>query len=284
MFNEYITENMSMKALLCEDVDDEFNDTIKTKCRNGFQKYRLDKIKELNSKAEVLLKNVINSSEDINGIVRIFVRVKGGSLKGDQKLKPLQYIVDEKDNVGNKKLILKDDNKQTEYSPFYDVFDKDTNNEGIFNKIKPTIKQIDDGYHIALFGYGYSGSGKSYTLLNTSGNDIGILIRTVDHNIERGFPVTVVRIQELYNKSFNPNKTDNYSISNCLKDIITEMNLKNNDSLNIKNVESFNKLLKDIEEFRKKEGRIKPTINNPESSRGHLFITLTVGDKGFITV
>jgi hypothetical protein len=244
----------------------------------------IDGIKEENSKAELLLKNVINSSEDINGVVRIFVRVKGGGLKGDPKLNPLQYIVDEKDNVGNKKLILKDDSKEREYSPFYDVFNKDTNNEGIFNKIKPTIEQIDDGYHIAMFGYGYSGSGKSYTLLNTSGNDNGILIRTVGHYLNNGKSVTVVRIQELYNKSFNPNNTNTFAISNCLKDIITELSLQNNNALQIDKAEKFNTLLKQIEDFRKTQGRIKPTINNPESSRGHLFITLKIGEKGFITV
>ena len=277
-FKTYDNEFDTFKAL--QDCNDQ-NGFSKDRCSTTLKTASLRDIQKYNTEIETLLKNVINSSEDINGIVRIFVRVKGGGLKGDPKLPPLEYKVDEKDNIGNKKTLL----EGKEYSPFYDVFSKDDNNENIFERIKPTLEQVNDGYHIALFGYGYSGSGKSYTLLNSKGTDIGVLIRAVGHYINKGLTVKVEKIRELYNNTYNPSRSDkDFDITNGLKDIVSEMNLQKNDALNIKTVETFNQLLQDIETYRKRIGRIKPTINNPDSSRGHLFITLKIGEKGYITV
>ena len=272
-------------------------------------------IKQDNIEIEQLLKNVINSSEDINGMVRIFVRVKGGTPAAGGII---NYQVNDGQSKGNKFISLNcDDGKEATYGGFYDVFNKDLKNKAIFENVKDTLDQVIDGYHIVTFGYGYSGSGKTYTLINNKGDDKGILIEAIKYYTEeKKQKVELESIKELYNKSFTPKGSDfgietntyEYKINDINTDLLKEKEKgkelesfipKNKDNtleyvlssvvnktpIDIENIniESIDRILKLIELYRKKEKRIKATINNPESSRGHLFITLKIGN-GKLTI
>jgi phosphohistidine phosphatase SixA len=233
-----------------------------------------------------LLKRIINSSEDINGLVRIFVRVKGGTLNKPPTLTPLTYSTKVEEALGNKTLTLTNSNTTPPtirtYSPFYDVFTQDKNNDEIFKEINLTLKQVLDGYHIALFGYGYSGSGKTYTLLNSPNNDplnndLGVLIRAVKYYITKGLTVKVTKISELYNNTYN-------FIGKIQEGSSSTIPINKYSDRIISSDDDFTTILNEIFKERKQSGRIKATINNKESSRGHLFITLDIGGKGQITV
>ena len=79
-FNGYDNQFKSIKSNICNTEEDKIsNENCNTKLRSE----RLNKVINYNKDIEQLLKNVINSSEDINGMVRIFVRVKGGTPSGD---------------------------------------------------------------------------------------------------------------------------------------------------------------------------------------------------------
>ena len=46
--------------------------------------------------------------------------------------------------------------------------------------LKDTCKQIKEGYNVSIFGYGYSGSGKTYTLLEGNGiEDPSLLVQLI---------------------------------------------------------------------------------------------------------
>ena len=224
-------------------------------------------------------KNLINSNEDINGMVRIFVRVKGGTPKGET----VNYSIDG-DRVGDKNIIMSYNSQKETYGPFYDIFNKDMGNDKIFEKLKSTFDQIETGYHIALFGYGYSGSGKSYTLINKDVKDYGVLIRAVEYYLKKRWIVKIDSIVELYNNTYNRVSTTNYGIVNTVIDMMNDKDELIIKDKKISDEKGMVKIIEDIENLRKEKKRIKATINNPESSRGHLFITLNIGDKGKLTV
>lgn len=243
----------------------------------------IQQLKALEKEGIEINKNLINSNEDINGMVRIFIRVKGGKVDGDI----IKYDVDG-EMVGDKNITINYDGKPIiKYGPFYDIFNKDMTNENIFNKLDSTFDQIQSGYHIALFGYGYSGSGKSYTLINKSENDYGVLIRAVKYYLDKGLNVSIDSIKELYNNTYNredAKEVKDYGIKKTVIDMLKDNDELKMDDLEIKDVKGMVKIIEDIELKRTAKKRIKATINNPVSSRGHLFITLNVGDKGKLTI
>lgn len=183
------------------------------------------------------------------------------------------------------------------YGPYYDVFNVGVNNEEIFNNLKETIDQVLDGYHIVFFGYGYSGSGKSFTLGINNNPDPGIIIRAIDYftnSSDKPPPsIQIQQIIELYSKNFNLQDTINYGISNA--NVITYVGFESlqpnlvyvqnaHEKINVDiNKNDVINILNDINQIRVHKMRIKPTINNPESSRGHLFITLKIGN-GYLTI
>jgi hypothetical protein len=240
-------------------------------------------------------KELIGTYEDLNGSVRVFIRVKGGKLQ--DKATALNY--DFSGNVGSIRVKDFDGNKGEGKGPYYDAFGPEKNNTDLFNNLKETFDQIEMGYHIACFGYGYSGSGKTYTLLNNTDNDLGVIIQAIVHFIRKGkeFTPTINQVKELYSKDFNivkKGETNKYGLKDT--NVIDYMDPSDSTvdiSFNVpKEIQQFNdkptkenflNVLDIINKKRKKDGRIKATVNNPESSRGHLFITLKIG-PGYLTV
>ena len=246
-----------------------------------------------NNLMEVKIK-MINFKEDIRGSVRIFVKVKGSVSKpenwqeGEFPLASITYPKGKDNsrnndsnpppNVDGNKYI---DFEKKIYGPFYNVFKQNQTNLDGFNKMESMFQQVENGYHIAIFGYGYSGAGKTYTLLN-NGNDKGILLQAISYFMKRGVDVSIHKMFELYINEFSglnakPRLTGktiplNYNTSRF--DTTKEPQLKTN---------AFIDILDQITTERKITGRIKKTINNPESSRSHLFITLKIG-TGYITI
>ncbi len=238
-------------------------------------------------------KELIGTYEDLNGSVRVFIRVKGGKLQDNATA--LKYEFSE--NVGSKIVSYSDGNKGGRKGPYYDAFGPEKTNTNLFDNLKETFDQIEMGYHIACFGYGYSGSGKTYTLLNNTDNDLGVIIQAIVHFIRKGkeFTPTINQVKELYSKDFNiVMDKKNYGLKNT--NVIDYMDPSDSTvdiSFNVpKEIQQFNdkptkenflNVLDIINKKRKKDGRIKATVNNPESSRGHLFITLKIG-PGYLTV
>jgi len=193
------------------------------------------------------------------------------------------------------------------FGSFFGTYENVTNKdifEGVKGKsnnppLKDALLQAIDGYSIVLFGYGYSGSGKSYTLLN---GENSMLRSFMSEAKAVGVDITISKISELYGR-FRIQKQQ----MEANEYEITEEQLQNlNSQINFNNINNTDKkvrekqidiLLSTVENFRRTSRRnsqgvripatIKGTPNNPASSRSHLFIRFSVktkkGPKGYIT-
>jgi hypothetical protein len=216
---------------------------------------------------------LVNFKEDLKGAVRIFVRVKpltGGTAQN------ITYPNKEQALEGNKFITI---NGTKNYGPFYNVFPPESNNGTIFENTRSMFEQVLSGYHVAVFGYGYSGSGKTYTLLNGNEGDLGLAVEALQYFLNNKASISIVSIKELY-----VDQLTGLNTKPSLTGKVIDLQMNSGETLTF---ESFKTLIKTIEQKRKGEKRIRVTINNPESSRSHLFITLkvsNVGKEGYMTI
>jgi hypothetical protein len=194
------------------------------------------------------------------------------------------------------------------YGSFFGTYENVTNKdifEGVDGKsnnppLKDALLQATQGYSIILFGYGYSGSGKSYTLLNGDNSMLSSFMAAVKGKAGK---ITIDKISELYGRyRINDSKMEanEYEITQA------DLSAKNReiDFDKINNVDQkirekqIDILLKTIEDYRRTPriapdgtqipATIKGTPNNPASSRSHLFIRIGVKlpgeDQGYLTL
>ena len=233
------------------------------------------------------LKNAVNLKEDLRGAVRIFVRVKPIALRS---IVPINY------DFGNKVITF----NQQRYGPFYDIYNDRASNRDLFNSQIDMFRQILDGYHIVLFGYGYSGSGKTYTLINNTtivhDQNNGLALHALSFFIEHVLPnnITIHQMFELYVKDFKnvipvvQKQNQNPNLTGQKIDLLIDIEIKRNvDEFNKTNKDNkinlFNDVISFVNKHRINKKRIRETINNKESSRSHLFIILKIGD-GYLTI
>lgn len=239
-----------------------------------------------------IFKNLVNFKEDLLGAVRIFVKVKGGQLNVSKQVnisypfnalgtltRPLQD-----DLQGNRYIKFGED---TVKGPFFDVFEPDKSNTYVFDKINNLIKQIESGYQVAIFGYGYSGSGKTYTLIDGTEGDKGLLYAMIGHFISNKINVTINEIFELYIGDLFLDKS---GVKNS-KPSLTGRKISHTvyTSRQINTILDLTEILTKITTRRKNgivdignetPARITETLNNPESSRSHLFVKFNIGEGG----
>jgi hypothetical protein len=177
------------------------------------------------------------------------------------------------------------------------------------------FNQIKEGYHIVLFGYGYSGSGKTLSLLggNTQvGTEPGLLQLAIANSSASS--VSLVSIFELTygqidgrSKTFNSGKFVSLfrrtPSDSPLKTMPRNMIVDEETSFEIAAAQGGVRLAElrqssieasDIftlrpilDDYRVRNSRIRATPNNPQSSRSHLFIMLEFvfeEVKGYLTV
>jgi hypothetical protein len=199
------------------------------------------------------------------------------------------------------------------YGSFFGTYENVTNKdifEGVPGKmnnppLKDALLQATQGYSIILFGYGYSGSGKSWTLLNGNNSMLSSFMEAVK---DQQGTITIDKISELYGRFRLTKGKRSYMTMQANEYTITEEQLKeenqdisfteiNNETKKIRE-DQIDILLKTIENLRKKSSRtgpiglipatVKGTPNNPASSRSHLFIRIGVklpkGEQGFLTL
>jgi hypothetical protein len=203
-----------------------------------------------------------------------------------------------------------------EYGPFYDVFDDAYDNRssyyGTVDKpecaekgICRAFKQLEQGYSIILFGYGLSGSGKTFSLLGggptykpnpsdpTGNNKIGLLHYGLKDLVDVK-TIAIAGMYELYPLKVAADGSkliinDQSFITLDYSRMKSETKIDPGivmDDIDIDN--DIHKLTDLITIYRTNEERIKSTPNNPESSRSHLFlvfrITFGSGKIGYLTL
>ncbi len=215
------------------------------------------------SKKQNLEFRMKNLSESTGTKIRTYVAMRGGDDDGDDS--GITF------DTENKTVTTPG---RVPWGAFSGVFDESKTNEDKYNGMLDILSPIPDGHMVLIFGYGYSGSGKTYTLLGGAPSsgvwDKGIAERAIDDYIKQGCTVDLEEAFEMYNDSYNCVLSNYfYGRPTSPQSLLTQ---------SITNITSlvFRDECSRIDAARKKSKHIKPTTNNDKSSRGHLFIQLKV--------
>ena len=216
-------------------------------------------------------------------------------------------------------------NKGEEMIKFSAVFDETMNNTNVFkgdscfnnpnNKsiekatcpsIESVFKQVLSGYSIVLFGYGLSGSGKTYTLIGNTSTP-GVLLSGLTFLIEKNVEVFVHQVFELEVGEVTLLGSGNFSdkITSIVEELkekestkyvggdnIEALDKKDGKSVyldKVTNTKDLQTFVDTITEHRKTRKRIAESPNNKESSRSHLFMVFRVElgakkEPGYFTI
>ncbi len=167
-----------------------------------------------------------------------------------------------------------------------DVCESTKNSELKSEYLNSQLQQVvDKGDKVAIFNYGYSGSGKTYTTLNNTNDDTGILIKFIETNKDN---INKIEINGVYGKrigndlyygtvNFGENFIDkdsitNFDISNLNDMRIQYLDAEKNNFTSVSPGETIVKKKKSKRDWIDKSKLIKQTLNNPTSSRFHLSI------------
>ena len=240
---------------------------------------------------ETILKWLIKWDE-FGGKIRTIVSVRGGQQMSKDAM-TYYPAIDGKENYNKTKVVLKFKSQkepdqiarirktigiegQNDYGYFYTGFSWNDDNLTRYNQgnFKDMITTLEGGGNVGIFGYGYSGSGKTYTLTNYELNDPsanGIAIQLIKELKTNGYTIGLT-VNELYCKDvnivggkINIRKKDLHPYTNDIESF---------------DVDTFIKEINNVKLQRIKNEHIKYTLNNPESSRGHLFYTFTLTKRG----
>ena len=271
---------------------------------NTVEKIQYGDIQSVDSTRRIL-NNII---EDVNGDVRVYVRVlnKNGA-SSCIKTNHEQIQIDCENTIDNT-FKLGNGTESNALIDYKTTFNSD---------LERLIEQAKNGYSVTFLAYGLSGSGKTYTLFQN-----GQLFDTIkklagdDFHLEKAFELYInrftpnvvrdgnVAIQEkitslkvsrdikigkvinyFHTLLHGENKHANFlSFQNFLIPAST-INPRSTEEIGIpKENTSVDAILEFIKATRKKANRISETFNNTESSRSHLFLTFKVGSGGYITI
>ena len=159
----------------------------------------------------------------------------------------------------------------------------DSISPGLFHN----FKQLEDGYSVVIFGYGYSGSGKTHSLLGSKGSP-GLL----HYGLSSLKDVSNISLRYLFEQYYNRLNFNNRQISGSIHNLIGQIPLLKDFSkdesvefqkllpnyINTKDitVDELYALTDIIDRYRIQRGRIKSTPVNNVSSRSHLFFVFEI--------
>lgn len=251
---------------------------------------------------------VRNYYEDLQGSIRTYIRITNMARIINAHGTDKRSMRDETSSISldsnNCKMIVHNDYMKDLLSQkkimgtdmehlakrFYGTYDNMTNYDLYTSNLlcspslENAINQVLDGYSIILLLYGYSGSGKTYTLLGDE-TQLGVLqlsIRSMVNQIDK----IKMNVKMLYGvkstgstleiSSNRPDPNINMKSYNTNEKVIT-----NNFEENIVNV------INDVQTYMTENKYIKETPFNVRSSRSHTFYVLDVyfknGKVGFLT-
>jgi hypothetical protein len=256
-----------------------------------------------NSKNQTLyeaLNNWIAKWNEYSGKIRVIVSIKGGEV-GTSGENPK---IIEKAGFNTTKTTFKHGYnvpsadkkayslKEGQYGNFYAGFDAADSNATRYKKgnFKDLIETLLKGGNAAIFGYGYSGSGKTYTLTNYEASKPeknGIAITLLQELLNMKQFTIELSIFELYYRDFTITTQHNVEITKPVVEKPYYINPAADkgkspvipNPLRIDSVDTFITAIEKVKNDRIKDKHIKYTLNNPESSRGHLFYKFTLFDN-----
>ena len=165
---------------------------------------------------ELLRRKLHNDVLELKGNIRVFGRIRP-LLDSEVVSKRATYSVvegtdDRHLSVSVPTVGVSGKESTKTYNFDYDrFFGPDADQASVFSEVAHVIQSALDGYHVCIFAYGQSGSGKTYTMEGQHGNDTnaGIIPRalnqifeTAAHLAERGWSYNfAVQYIEIYNET-----------------------------------------------------------------------------------
>lgn len=194
---------------------------------------------------------------------------------------------------------------------YSDVFGETATNADVARRLKALMQDMRDGQNVAIFGYGYSGSGKTYTLLGSKKDATAgaisqalallasdasaglqkvrlsrVAIESIEFRIDNANTVHVNGKERELFPAFNDEKVwylDDLGISNNEQHpampkfdagAVDLLRLNGDDE----RTSALNRLIDatatEVGEYNRRTFRVRPTPNNVESSRVHTYIEL----------
>ena len=292
--------NLYNKIISSDLLDVSNSHDLKTEL-NNLQVNDKTKLKDLVDQIKDNEYNIALSTDELNNIykeIQKFRMTKFQKIEVYLRIRKGKITEEEKTSVNNKMITFGCDEKTNKkYGPFKEVFRVGEKNKNIYNAFElENLKNIYDKTTI-IFSYGVSGSGKSHTILGNKTED-GLLTLAINKLIEDGNTCKIKYIFEqcldtisdsfiqheivkspqgvLFNKENLKGHinifidSDDKLTRTFSKDQYTDKKLKNVETINIKDI------LIEINSEREKNGTIKPTPNNSQSSRSHLFFVYEI--------
>lgn len=252
--------------------------TLKSGCRR-LSIMGGEEVQELKKKygREVALRRKYwNQIQELRGNIRVFCRVRP-ILKKEIEHGHRKAITFPGD--GNLEIHNEDRNSHQSFS-FDEVFKPSITQTQIFDRVRGLIRSVCDGFHVCIFAYGQTGTGKTYTMQGPSNNPgvnhraLACLFETVNKEyLNHDFSLAVTLL-EIYNEKIVDLMIDRVNDSKRVqlkpregKEGITVPGLTKTD---VKETADVQKILTKGERNRS----IGKTDMNEHSSRSHLILTI----------
>jgi len=216
--------------------------------------------------------------QEIRGNIRVFCRVRPMLTKEAEfgHKKAVTFPGD-----GGLEIYNADRNSHQSFS-FDEVFKPSITQTQIFDRVSGLIRSVCDGFHVCIFAYGQTGTGKTYTMQGPSNNP-GVNHRALEwlfHTVHTEYPnhdfSLAVTLLEIYNEKIIDLMRDRASDSKRPqlkpregKEGITVPGLT---KMDVKNAADVQNILYKGERNRS----IGKTDMNEHSSRSHLILTVFV--------
>jgi hypothetical protein len=235
------------------------------------------------SKESILRKKYKNELEDLKGSIRVYARCR--PMAKYELEKGCRNIVEFKDET-SMKLITSRGDKEFEFDA---VFSPSSTQEQIFEETKRLMESCMDGFNIAMFAYGQTGAGKTFTMAGSPSNP-GLTPRAIDELFRLiGERVHLqVKVTSYFVELYNDNIVDLFYILD--KGSSTSPSSSDPPKLEVKMdarkiVYIQNAVIKDVnspeelmELFNKgnSERHVAATKMNSESSRSHTIFAIMI--------
>ena len=246
-------------------------------------KKEIEELSEIDNDYIDYLRMLHNDYQESKGNIRVFCRVRPPLVK---EANNEQAIIEypsynsiilhgplQKSNIGKTK-----DTHVIENYKFDRVFTPNETQEDVFKEISQLVQSALDGYKVCIFAYGQTGSGKTYTMEGESGNNRGLIPRSIE--------------QIFSFKSYLENMGWIFKINvSCCEIYVDQIRnlLQENGNNVIKNEKLIQKDLNSIDdwerlhELARMKRAVAETMCNEKSSRSHCIFQININGKNMHT-
>lgn len=142
-----------------------------------------ESIKSINEeleKEETIRRELHNELQEIRGNIRVYCRIRPPLIGLENNDSSFLKVDNFDDDNGVQCMEITRGHGLSAYHKFkFDrIFDKDAENQEIFDEVGQLVQSSLDGYNVCIFAYGQTGSGKTYTMLHPKD---GIIPLTINH-------------------------------------------------------------------------------------------------------